>query len=816
MEGKHHGERTYHGLTPYPLTHTSPELHSLSPYNVVIYIPCHYDFSQLEYVAPFLERFHGSKVFIYKWHGLKDKIREHYLAEEYQKFNVGVYDFTLENMVSSILQEDPSKKVVFLSTASIAYAFGQYQRKVLAAVQEAVGDRVWGSSVVGHCMYGCASCKGNDHKIPVYFTRYFRKQLTYDASTIRKQYLRPLESSSVKDKPIPILVTPSTGTTSLLLQKEILDKLLLLQAQGKYEFVFKLHPACFNVKSYDMSIPCEKLEFENLEFIHANFAVTSEQQPCLLPFFEAFDIILCDLHSSVGFMASYFSPRIILAYHNDTGYEVPDRDPKFLAGLSVFDDLAGLEKYLIHEPLPPAKGSPDFFYQTYGHVDGNEVDRFAKLANWPLKSEKQLAANGGLAPTVASPLESNWRKKVLAVATKKWKAILMESVEARKSQPEDADEFMDYEAKLAMGISTSFEVRDDDRSNGGMVRSLESKAGSVPLKVMSLNIWHGGEAHPAHHSLEQTVRLILDSGADIIGIQEASGLPKDPAQPDKRDSRLSELAPILTKLDGGKPWHVFDQGVVTPGPRCKIPWGIVSRLPFTKKSHGKWGAEVEVTAGGKRVWIFNAHFPYFPYQPYQVNGIPYENSPELASEAEVRQSSLESRGREVQSLLADIKASVVGDGQQQPPVFLTGDFNEPSHLDWSLSTYVSGAHPIACQWPGTLAVVKDGGFTDTYRSSYPNEISHPAFTWTPRKPLDCHLGGFQPGTDGKPTEHHDRIDFVFAKGDKLRLLDSVTVGPARAIGGQSEDGGVTQMKLFADPQQFPTDHRAVLSTFELD
>jgi hypothetical protein len=111
----------------------------------------------------------------------------------------------------------------------------------------------------------------------------------------------------------------------MILHRDILDLLLRLQAEGKYEFVFKLHPACFNMGDYDMTYPPHIQEVENVKFILANFKVTSEQQPCLLPFYEAFDTILCDLHSSVGFMASYFAPRIIIAYHNDAHYEVPER-----------------------------------------------------------------------------------------------------------------------------------------------------------------------------------------------------------------------------------------------------------------------------------------------------------------------------------------------------------------------------------------------------------------------------------------------------------------------------------------------------------
>lgn len=124
---------------------------TLNPFDCVIYVPVHYDFSQLEYVAPFLQRFPGSKVFVYKWIGLRDPVRQHYLGDEYQSMNLGVYDFTLENLVSCVLNEDRGKKVVFLLTSSTAYAFGEYQREFLNILKEEMPDRIWGITTVGHC-----------------------------------------------------------------------------------------------------------------------------------------------------------------------------------------------------------------------------------------------------------------------------------------------------------------------------------------------------------------------------------------------------------------------------------------------------------------------------------------------------------------------------------------------------------------------------------------------------------------------------------------------------------------------------------------
>lgn len=43
------------------------ESHIENPHNVTIYIPCHYDLSEAERVAPLLAQF-GGKVFLYKWY----------------------------------------------------------------------------------------------------------------------------------------------------------------------------------------------------------------------------------------------------------------------------------------------------------------------------------------------------------------------------------------------------------------------------------------------------------------------------------------------------------------------------------------------------------------------------------------------------------------------------------------------------------------------------------------------------------------------------------------------------------------------------
>lgn len=501
-------------------------------------------------------------------------------------------------------------------------------------------------------------------------------------------------------------------------------------------------------------------------------------------------------------MAQYFSPRVIFAYHNDADYDVPDRDPEFMANMVVFDDLAGMKRLLVDEPLPKACGSPSFFYKTYGHVDGTEIERYAKLCDWPRMKD-----------CVPAPPPIDYRTTLRAAATK-WKEVLFEAVTRAKFQPDDGHERHYNACKLAMGIRREAEIRVDDRANGSLSKftgDVETLSGRPRVKVLSLNVWHGMEAHPAKHSVSQTAKLILETRADIVGIQEATGLPKDPSKPRERTSNLSKLAAALTE-QSGEPWYSYDQGVIVPSEFSYIPWGIVSRLKITAESRGRWGVEVELAAGGQRVWLFNAHLMYFPYQPYQLANIPYDGQPMLVTERDAIDGCKNARGRQVELLMADIKQSV----PTGTPYFLTGDFNEPSHLDWTMDALVSGAHPVPCQWPTTHTLTTELGVTDVFRACHADEVSVPAYTWTPRKDWDAFLKPYRVDGEHKNLEHHDRIDFVFAKANgasAFKLIDAVTIGPEMMK--KSAANAIVQRTHFKTVEEFPTDHCAVLAEFAL-
>jgi endonuclease/exonuclease/phosphatase family metal-dependent hydrolase len=126
------------------------------------------------------------------------------------------------------------------------------------------------------------------------------------------------------------------------------------------------------------------------------------------------------------------------------------------------------------------------------------------------------------------------------------------------------------------------------------------------------------------------------------------------------------------------------------------------------------------------------------------------------------------------------------------PTFLTGDFNAPSHLDWTAATV--GLRPqikYPVPWPVSTAV-EAAGFRDTYRELHPDPVADPGLTWWAGRPL---IDGYP-----DPSEPQDRIDIIYAAGPSI--TDDI-----RIVG----EAGGPQVDIAVSP--WGTDHRGVVGTF---
>jgi exodeoxyribonuclease III len=280
------------------------------------------------------------------------------------------------------------------------------------------------------------------------------------------------------------------------------------------------------------------------------------------------------------------------------------------------------------------------------------------------------------------------------------------------------------------------------------------------IRVMTYNLWHGGDA--GRQPLSQSAEVIKAARADVIGLQETGGLSKQGPRPD-HGRKLAEMLGF----------HYFDQGR-----GC----GVLSRYPILTNTPNRSGVQIELSSG-KQAWIFNVHFAHAPYQPYQLLSIPYEGGEFLETAEQAIEAAIKARGHQVNALLAEMAAPL----QSGLPVFLTGDLNEPSHQDWTPAATSAGLCPLPVVWPATKAMTA-AGLIDSYRAAHTNELSARGLTWTPITRED------------DPKDRHDRIDFVFFAGRGVSLLESKVIGekPDRA-------------DIVVVP--YPSDHRAVVSAF---
>jgi len=104
-------------------------------------------------------------------HALYKKMTDFYSNDP----NITVHPFSAAEIIKQAAQEK-KKHIVFMLTSSMAYTFGKVQLQVFQSLKTRLGERVSNVNVIGHCLYGCASCKGAQFKVPVYFARYFSKR----------------------------------------------------------------------------------------------------------------------------------------------------------------------------------------------------------------------------------------------------------------------------------------------------------------------------------------------------------------------------------------------------------------------------------------------------------------------------------------------------------------------------------------------------------------------------------------------------------------------------------------------------------------
>lgn len=251
-----------------------------------------------------------------------------------------------------------------------------------------------------------------------------------------------------------------------------------------------------------------------------------------------------------------------------------------------------------------------------------------------------------------------------------------------------------------------------------------------------------------------TIRALEAADPDLVGLQEVS------------EPRLRAIADSL-----GYYFHHHGEHEASG----KNDTGLLSRYPLSRVT--RYGATIYLTVNDP-VHIANVHLSPYPYEPYELRD--GEISPEEAV-AQARYT----RFPEIQPVLEALEGPL----EEGIPVLLTGDFNEPSHLDWTDEAAAAGLHlGETVAWPTSREIVRHG-FRDAFRAVHPDEVARPGPTWTT--------------LTGDPDEVHDRIDMVYVAGDGVEVVDAYTIG--------LRDEPPTDVAV----EGYPSDHRSVVVTIAL-
>lgn len=320
-------------------------------------------------------------------------------------------------------------------------------------------------------------------------------------------------------------------------------------------------------------------------------------------------------------------------------------------------------------------------------------------------------------------------------------------------------------------------------------------AADIRLSVLQLNIWQEGTQVPGGY--EGIVNEIAAIAPDFVTLSEVRNY---------KDTRLCDRLLASLAAKGKKYYSFFSQGS-----------GLLSRYPITDSAviFSDEGEICKLIANvhGREVAVYSAHLDYLNYAVYLPRGYDGVTWKKMAAPCTnldtIMASNLASKRDE--GIAAFIKAADQ-DIREKRLVFLGGDFNEASHLDWTIATKdLFDHHGMVVPW--TCSVMLLGkGYKDSYRVRYPSPEKNPGFTFpADNKAVEVKKLAWAPDADER-----ERIDYIYFYPDKkLSLQKSIVVGPSGSIVKNRREEDKSKDRFLPPTGTWPTDHKGILSIFKM-
>lgn len=322
---------------------------------------------------------------------------------------------------------------------------------------------------------------------------------------------------------------------------------------------------------------------------------------------------------------------------------------------------------------------------------------------------------------------------------------------------------------------------------------------AVELKIMHLNIWVNGTSVP--NGLTKIRDIVASVKPDIACFVEV-----DNTAGDFTNKLVNELSALGQQYYAG---YVkgSDASIISKYP-------ITSTGPLLRSAVSVFNVDVH----GKSVVVAVSHLDYTYYACYLPRGYrcggstPYNGwtqigSPDPQPVTDTTIIAAQNRGSQRDEQMGAFLDYIA---KETRPVILTGDFNEPSYLDWTARQATMFDHNgVVYGWTTTKALSKNG-FTDAYRKVYPDEVLNPGITW-PSYANNKGNTSWTPRSDDR-----DRIDFIFYKGNQVEAVDAAIIGP-RASYAKSilTTDNIGNDHFLADTLAWPSDHKGVYALISI-
>ncbi len=336
------------------------------------------------------------------------------------------------------------------------------------------------------------------------------------------------------------------------------------------------------------------------------------------------------------------------------------------------------------------------------------------------------------------------------------------------------------------------------------------------LRIFQFNIWN--EANLISDGVNKIADVIAASDADIVAFSEVRN----------EDGDWHEKIIRMLKERGLTYYGQYGGGDV----------GLISRYPVTKteviadytdEDRGSLIAYYIDLGDGQQIVVASAHLDYTQYALNMIRGYqggedgwdmidsngdgqpdPVTDVPKL-----LEYNSKSYKDKTINQFIAFSQLDRI----KGIPVFLVGDFNDGSDLDWTEKTKGEFGHSgLVIPWPNSIRL-RDAAFVDAYREVYPDELKYPGLTWPSTADVSffswVYLSIAHSGTPSwtPKSDERDRIDYIYYRTEKYMPTAAYLVGPSEYIKKNEVSANPGDDRFLLDDMPWPTDHKGVIVDF---